>query len=237
MKNLQGQGILFLLSSFWSTPVRGFVSLVPTFLYSHRQRILAKRKTLNSPSVTTRWMVDGGDDLVFDDNLFLSANDDDTTMGSSGVELWLDLRGTAIHPRAAVEYLEEQLTDELDDNNGLLPSSSILLWDRVILADTMFQNLVNSDDEFVQTSDILYSPQEKPNTIALSRTGLSFPFGELVESSDDGSVAVADPIKAMEVLASKKWVILCQNNDNDVDEESSRITAVGGFLDIASTVT
>lgn len=155
---------------------------------------------------------------------------DDLFSTSKGLELWLDLRRTAIHPRAAIDYLDGQLSIGNDDS---FPSS--IVWDRVVLTDKGFQNLVKAKDAFVQDYDILYSPSEDPTSIALSHEGISFPFGEFL--LPNGSVAVTDPLRAMEVLSEGKWAILGANEANSGENEPFDAAEVGNFLEIVSTAT
>ncbi len=154
-------------------------------------------------------------------------------MGNSP-ELWLDLRGTAIHPRAAVDYLEEELVEE-----GLLfsPLQEAQLIERIILSDFSFQQLLNSSDPFVETSEILYQPEGTTDgLLASSRYGLSLPFGSSIPIPRDHTVAVGDPMGAMQILGGGKWILL-ENSERelDPDKESVRIDAISSFLDIAST--
>lgn len=151
-------------------------------------------------------------------------------------ELWLDLRGTAMHPRAAIDYLKEELTEE-----GLLfsPSQDNQLIDRIILSDSSFQKLLNASDPFVDSSEILYQPDGVTDGfLASSRCGLSLPFGHSISIPRDNAVAVGDPMAAMRILGEGKWILL-ENAEKelDPDKESFRVDAISSFLDIASTAT
>lgn len=144
------------------------------------------------------------------------------------IELWLDLRGTAIHPGAAVEYLQEQVVDELA---GVSDLSSV--FDRIIVSGNMFQKLLTSDGDYTEEeSEILYVPEDTPAQLALSHGGLSFPFGSLIQM--EGSMAVPDPITAMETLSGGQWIVL-YNEEEEIEDEDSRIAAVGDFVNIATT--
>eukprot|EP00980_Cylindrotheca_fusiformis_P003291 scaffold743_cov117-Cylindrotheca_fusiformis.AAC.10 len=155
---------------------------------------------------------------------------DDTGSGNlrdKSIELWLDLRGTAIHPRAAVEYLQERVLDDPDYD-----TDSPIDFRRILVSDNMFQKLLNSGDDYTPESEILYVPKETPTLVAASRAGLSVPFGALIAMED--SVAVADPVTAMETLSGGQWIVLSIEED-EMEDEDSRIAAVSSFVEIASS--
>jgi hypothetical protein len=191
----------------------GFASLSAPLAFVHNHRPGTSRaKRFISPEDSS--------DFIPDDN-------NSSQSPERSIELWLDLRGTAIHPRAAIEYLAEQVFEGPD--HGVTDLSIDV--DRIIVSDKMFQNLLNSSDDYVQESEILYVPEETLAQIALSRGGLSFPFGELVAL--EGPMGVADPITAMETLSAGQWIVL-YNKEEETEDEDSRIAAVGGFVEIAS---
>jgi hypothetical protein len=73
-----------------------------------------------------------------------------------------------------------------------------------------------------------------------SGRGLSFPFGSLVPYGKDVSVAVSDPVLVMDTILSKgRWLVF-DNNSNitnpEEEEENLRITAVGDFVAITSSL-
>jgi hypothetical protein len=148
-------------------------------------------------------------------------------------ELWLDLRGTATHPQAAIQYI----LDELEDEALLLPSDRDLLIEKVIITDRSFQSLVIASDPFVDVAEILYQPEgSSDGYVALSRHGLSLPFGCVVLMPGDNSIAVSNPVDAMRILGDGRWIIL--ENDTrgaDPDKEPGRLDAISSFFDIAST--
>lgn len=148
-------------------------------------------------------------------------------------ELWLDLRGTAIHPRVAVNCLMEELRED-----GLIwtPTQESQLIGKVILSDDSFQKLLNTSDPFVDASEILYQPQgASDGFLASSRHGLSLPFGTSIPMLRDNPIAVRDPEATLRMLGEGKWVLLeNEERELDPDKESSRIDAISSFLDIAS---
>ena len=148
-------------------------------------------------------------------------------------ELWLDLRGTATHPQAAIQYI----LDELEDDALLLPSDRHFLIEKVIVTDRSFQSLVNASDPFVESAEILYEPDATSDGyVALSRNGLSLPFGSVLLMPSDNAIAVSHPVDAMRILGDGRWILL-ENEacGADPDKEPLRVDAVAGFLDIAAT--
>ncbi|KAG7359894.1 hypothetical protein IV203_034992 [Nitzschia inconspicua] len=139
-------------------------------------------------------------------------------------ELWLDLRPTAIHPKAAMDHLENQLGTDSFVN-------------RIILSEKMFQDLIDYSDLYLSASQILYHDTANDTIFFSTGRGLSFPFGRFYAAPPDAAVVVEDPIPAIEVIASGKWVFLGNNHDNgdNDDREMLRMNAVGDFLGIATT--
>jgi hypothetical protein len=191
----------------------GFASLSAplAFVHNHRPGTSRAKRFIS---------LEDSSDFIPDDN-------NSSHSPERSIELWLDLRGTAIHPRAAIEYLAEQVFEGPD--HGVTDFSTDV--DRIIVSDKMFQKLLNSSDDYIQESEILYVPEETLAQIALSRGGLSFPFGVFVAM--EGPMAVSDPITAMETLSVGQWVVL-YNEEEEIEDEDSRIAAVGGFVEIAS---
>lgn len=164
----------------------------------------------------------------------LSGEDLSVPAGGPSTELWLDLRGTATHPKAATDYLLEELQE---DGWFLSDEMKANLIGKVLIADRSFQNLLNASDAYVDTSDILYIPDDKnEGQIALSRNGLSFPFGTLIAMPTDNAVAVPDPMRALETLTDGRWVVFCNEAEGvDSDRDALKMEAIGTFLGIAST--
>jgi hypothetical protein len=89
-------------------------------------------------------------------------------------ELWLDLRGTAVHPRVAIDYILEQLRE---DGSFLSDEAESEFIDRVLVSDRHFQSLLElSDTTYVETSEILYKTDDTDGLVALSRNSLSIPL-------------------------------------------------------------
>lgn len=149
-------------------------------------------------------------------------------------ELWLDLRGTAVHPRVAVNYI----VDELEEEGLLLPSAGReRLFTKILMSDVSFQKLLNASDPFVEASEILYQPDGTSNGfLALSKNSLSLPFGNVMTMPKDNVVAVGDPMEAMRILGDGRWILL-ENEERELDPDKlpMRMDAISSFLDIAST--
>lgn len=138
-------------------------------------------------------------------------------------ELWLDLRRTVIHPKSAIEQLETQI--EL---------SSFV--DRILLSERVFQNLVDSNDMYLTTSQVLYQSSENNDIFVSSSQGLSTPFGSLSLAPSDATMPVEDPMQSIELISGGKWLLLGKEEENtDEQVEMLRIDAVGSFLDIVAT--
>mmetsp|Transcript_19680 Transcript_19680/g.42788 ORF Transcript_19680/g.42788 Transcript_19680/m.42788 type:complete len:316 (+) Transcript_19680:88-1035(+) len=137
-------------------------------------------------------------------------------------ELWLDLRRTAIHPKSAIEQLETQI-------------GATSFVDRILLSERVFQNLVDANDVHLTASDILYQSSENNDIHLSSSQGLLTPFGNILLAPSDATMPVEDPMQAIELISSGKWLLLGKEEENtDEEVEMLRIDAVGNFLDIAS---
>ena len=136
--------------------------------------------------------------------------------------LWLDLRQNAIHPKAAIEQLETQI-------------GTTSFVDRILLSEIVFQNLIDSNDTYATTSQILYQSSGSDVLFSTSNQGLSTPFGNVLSAPSDATVPVEDPIRAIEQISCGKWLLL-ETNEGRIDDqvEPLRIDAVGSFLDIVS---
>mmetsp|Transcript_20121 Transcript_20121/g.50066 ORF Transcript_20121/g.50066 Transcript_20121/m.50066 type:complete len:308 (+) Transcript_20121:54-977(+) len=137
--------------------------------------------------------------------------------------LWLDLRQNAIHPKSAIEQLEAQI-------------GSTSFVDRILLSETVFQNLIDFNDMYLTTCRILYQSSASDVIFSCSNQGLSTLFGNVLLAPSDATIPVEDPIQAIEQISSGKWLLL-ETNEGRIDDqvESLRINAVGNFLDIVSS--
>jgi hypothetical protein len=134
--------------------------------------------------------------------------------------LWLDLRENAIHPKAAIEQLETQI-------------GATSFVDRILVSETVCQNLIDFNDMYLTTSRILYQSSQKDDIFLCSSQGLSTPFGNSLSAPSDVAIPVEDPMQAIELISGGKWLLLEKHEgSNDDQAESLRIDAVGSFLDI-----
>jgi hypothetical protein len=149
-------------------------------------------------------------------------------------ELWLDLRGTALYPKAAVSYLLKELTDESDP--FFLPSEEAqdLPIQKVLVSNDMFQRIVDSPGQYMAYPDMLYSiPGDFNENIVLSRNGQSFPYGTVVTMRSDSALVVDDPMQTMDFISQGNWVVLVDGEDDlDPYYESARGDSIASFLDI-----
>mmetsp|Transcript_85098 Transcript_85098/g.172562 ORF Transcript_85098/g.172562 Transcript_85098/m.172562 type:complete len:325 (-) Transcript_85098:22-996(-) len=151
------------------------------------------------------------------------AASDDVLITQQETELWLDLRRTAIHPKAAIEQLEMQI-------------GATSFVDRILLSERVFQNLIDVNDMYLTTSQIVYQSSGKDDLYLSSNQGLSTPFGKVSSSPSDAATPVKDPIQAIEVISGGKWLLLEKEEDSTDDQvESFRIDALGDFMDIVSS--
>ena len=73
--------------------------------------------------------------------------------------------------------------------------------------------------------------------LAMSRNGVSLPYGTVLETPPDTAVAVEDPMEAIQAISDGRWIVLPNQLQEEDPEEAQRIDAIGNFLDIASTAT
>lgn len=150
---------------------------------------------------------------------------DDAKALGMDTELWLDLRPTAIHPKAAMDHLQTQLgTDSFVD--------------RIVLSERVFQNMIEFSDLYLSATQILYHDTSNGDIFFSTGRGLSFPFGRFQAPPPEAAVVVEDPIQAIAVVTAGKWLFLGNNDEDDCgneERETTRMNAVGNFLDIANS--
>jgi hypothetical protein len=167
-------------------------------------------------------------DISADNSLLISFKE------KKGTELWLDLRGTAIYPSAAISYLMEQLTDDEYDPYSLAEGAPNPI-DRVLLSDQMFQRLLNAPDHPMEGTEIMYLPDDSGGLVVSSHEGMSsFPCGKLFEMPRDSDMVLADPMAAIETIAKGNWVVLVDGKSGiDSDSEVNRVDSIASFLHLA----
>jgi hypothetical protein len=152
-------------------------------------------------------------------------------------ELWLDLRGTAIYPSAAISYLMEQLID--DEYDPSLPEGASNPIDRVLLSNQMFQRLLNTPDNPLVGTEIMYLPDDGDGLVVSSHEGMSsFPCGKIYEMPKDSGMVLADPMSAIETISQGNWAVLVDEESGiDSDSEVNRVDSIASFLSLAVAAT
>ena len=159
----------------------------------------------------------------------MSAVDSDAHHNDSPAELWLDLRDTAILPRAALEHMDEN--QWVDDGGALLSTSSDASSmkprvDRVLISGSDVAQLVKqmsrNDDSmaeilYVDNQDIIRSVQD-PTKI----------LGGVVSLTDD---EFTDPLPALDILSGGGWVVI---DSKRIIDEDRRDQSVGGLVNFLS---
>ena len=196
---------------------------------SLRQQYRKSRNQVTSVQVQQNSSQDLEDVISSYDSIFSQAQD---------TELWLDLRRTAFHPKAAIDELEMQLGRTIATTTSSSSSSSPPLVDRILLSEKVFQNLVDFNDPYLAAFPILYQSSKNDDIFSSSSKGLSTPFGCIISTPSDMAVPVEDLFGTIEMITDGKWLLLGkeEGKDNPDDHaESMRIESVGNFLDIVST--
>lgn len=165
----------------------------------------------------------------------------------------------AIYPKAAVDYLMEELLNGDDDDaeETICSDKLTTIIDRVLVSDTMFQTILNKQKKQEEQKgyllegekrrhpdpSLLYIPDENLDMLVESRNDMSFPIGTIRKLPTGGerssASSIDDPISAMDDVSRGQWIVLV-NEDNDNggggdDENMPRVvSAVSGFLDIVS---
>jgi hypothetical protein len=146
----------------------------------------------------------------FDSN---TDNDDDTP-----VEIWLDLRDTAILPQAALEHMNENQWLPDDDTT----SSSLI--DRVLISGGDVAQVVRQmarDEE--NTPEILYVDNQDQTIRSVEDA--SRILGGVVSLSDE---EFTDPLPALDIMSKGGWVVI---DSEKVVDEAKRDQAVGGLVE------
>jgi hypothetical protein len=195
---------------------------------SLRQQYRTSRNQVTTVQVQQNSSQDLKDVVSSEDSIFSQAQD---------TELWLDLRRTAFHPKAAIDELETQLGRTIATTTSSSSSSPPLV-DRILLSEKVFQNLVDFNDPYLAAIPILYQSSKNDDIFSSSSKGLSTPFGCIISTPSDMAVPVEDLFETIEMITDGKWLLLGkeEGKDNPDDHaESMRIESVGNFLDIVST--
>jgi hypothetical protein len=166
----------------------------------------------------------------------ISADSLISSKDKKGTELWLDLRGTAIYPSAAISYLLEQLTDDGYDLSLAEGAAPTPIVDRVLLSDQMFQRLLTTPDHPVEGTEIMYLPDDADGLVVSSHEGMSsFPCGKIFEMPKDSDMVLADPMSAIETISKGNWAVLVDEKSGiDSNSEVNRVDSIASFLNLAA---
>jgi len=154
----------------------------------------------------------------------MSAVDSDAHHNDSPIELWLDLRDTAILPHAALEHMEEnQWVGALFSMSSDSMKPRV---DRVLISGSdvaqVVKQMSRNDDRmpeilYVDNQDIIRSVQD-PTQI----------LGGVVSLADD---EFTDPLPALDILSGGGWVVI---DSECILDEDKRDQSVGGLVDFLS---
>lgn len=159
---------------------------------------------------------------------------------SKNMELWLDLRGMALLPKAAMDYLSENLEGFV--TSGASGSNMV---DRVILSEEAFARWVasSSDQEDGMTNpSILYVPSSTNDNnsnldlvFSSPTTRQSVPCGKVIQSQASG--ALFNPVLALDIVMTEGgWILMESARDTDDATWLDEVTSLVTFL-MASSVT
>ena len=138
--------------------------------------------------------------------------------GDVQVEIWLDLRDTAILPQAALEHMDESQWIADDDTT----SSSMI--DRVLISGSDVAQVVKQmtrDEENIP--ETLYVDNQDQTIRSVEDA--SHVLGGVVSLNDD---EFTDPLPALDIMSNGGWVVI---DSEEIADEDKRDQAVGGMVD------
>lgn len=152
-------------------------------------------------------------------SLFADAADhnSDYSNDSNNVELWLDLRDTAILPIAALEHMLENKWQSDD-----------LVIEKVLISENDVARVLKQYNGNIDASevDILYASEDDNTVRNIEDTTR---IVGLIVTLQDGELL--DPIPALDTLSSGGWVVV---DSNDIKDEDKRDQAVMGLVEFLS---
>ena len=139
--------------------------------------------------------------------------------GDVQVEIWLDLRDTAILPQAALEHMNENQWITDDDTT----SSSMI--DRILISGSDVAQVVKqmSREDEENIPETLYV--DKQDQTIRSIEDVSHVLGGVVSLKDD---EFADPLPALDIMSKGGWVVI---DSEEIIDEDKRDEAIGGLVD------
>ena len=134
------------------------------------------------------------------------------------VEIWLDLRDTAILPQAALEHMNENQWVTDDDTT----SSSMI--DRVLISGSDVAQVVKQMTRNEENTPEIIYVDNQDQTIR-SVEDASHIMGGVVSLNDD---EFTDPLPALDIMSNGGWVVI---DSEEIADEDKRDQAVGGMVD------
>ena len=139
--------------------------------------------------------------------------------GDAQVEIWLDLRDTAILPQAALEHMNENQWITDDDTT----SSSMI--DRVLISGSDVAQVVKqmSREDGETVPEIIYVDNQDKTIRSVEDA--SHILGGVVSLRDD---EFTDPLPALDIMSKGGWVVI---DSEEIVDENKREQAIGGLVD------
>ena len=185
-------------------PTDAFTGHEANLLASPIARRISRHLQTSTPNPTTR--------------LHLSIDSNAAGNDEHQVEIWLDLRDTAILPQAALEHMNENQWIADDD------TTSSTLIDRVLISGSDVARLVKQ-----MTRDEGYLPEilyvDNQDQTIRSVENASQVLGGAVSLADD---EFTDPLPALDILSKGGWVVI---DAEEIVDEGKRDQAVAGLVD------
>ena len=129
-----------------------------------------------------------------------------SSSSSSKMEVWLDLRGTSITPKAALELwrAEVQGDVQLEDEVTAAPIS-IPFTKCLISSDAQYSYTIEADVMIVDKNGVLFSPTSSHEQ--------SISIGQIVtlESSQNHMPTLPDPLPLIDKYSNGEWILLDTN--------------------------
>lgn len=148
----------------------------------------------------------------------IDSSSDDDDDNDPRVEIWLDLRDTAILPQAALEHMNENQWVADEDAT----SSSMI--DRILISGSDVAQVVKQmtrDEENIP--ETLYVDNQDQTIRSVEDA--SHIMGAVVALNDD---EFTDPLPALDIMSNGGWVVI---DSEEIADEDKRDQAVGGMVD------
>uniref|UniRef100_A0A7S4JRR4 Uncharacterized protein n=1 Tax=Odontella aurita TaxID=265563 RepID=A0A7S4JRR4_9STRA len=146
-------------------------------------------------------------------------------LSKDGVELWLDLRGTAILPVAALSHLSDDLWGDFE----ALKARGNRFVDRVLVSEANAQEALQHMDNRNQgtdVADVVFVRDE--DDVVIDARDRSNIVGRLVSLKNNEMV---DPIPAMDCMSLGGWTLV---DSSDIKDDEKKQEAVDGLVEFLS---